>query len=78
MKHNLIGIKTQNLKRGEKMDKEKKTKLFLTMIITIIALLLVGIIYQFVCIKKMQREINSLKSTTQIVATYEGNTSNLY
>ena len=60
------------------MDKEKKTKLFLTMIITIIALLLVGIIYQFVCIKKMQREINSLKSTTQIVATYEGNTSNLY
>lgn len=60
------------------MDKEKKTKLFLTMIIAIIALLLVGIIYQFVCIKKLEREINSLKSpTTQIVATYEENTSNL-
>lgn len=53
------------------MDKEKKTKLFLTTIIAIIALLIVGIIYQFVCIKKMQREIDSIKSpTTQITATY--------
>ncbi len=60
------------------MDKEKKTKLFLTMIITIIALLIVGIIYQFVCIKKMQREINSLKSTTQIVAIHEEAIPTLY
>ncbi|MGN0798604.1 MAG: hypothetical protein ACI4L7_03490 [Christensenellales bacterium] len=56
------------------MDKEKKTKLFLTMLISIIALLVVGIVYQFVCIKKMQRDIDSIKnSASQIVCEYENN-----
>ena len=56
------------------MDKEKKTKLFLTMLISIIALLVVGIVYQFVCIKKMQRDIESIKnSASQIVCEYENN-----
>lgn len=50
------------------MDKEKRTKLFLTMIIAIIALLVVGIVYQFVCIKKMQREIETLKDSSTCVA----------
>jgi cell division protein FtsL len=60
------------------MDKEKKTKLFLTMIITIIALLIVGIVYQFVCIKQMQREIESLKTTTQITAEYKENLNQFF
>ena len=50
------------------MDKEKRTKLFLTMLIAIIALLVVGIVYQFVCIKKMQREIATLKDSSACVA----------
>ena len=53
------------------MDREKRTKLFLTMLIAIISLLVVGIVYQFVCIKKMQREIDSIKNSASCIVYQE-------
>ena len=53
------------------MDREKRTKLFLTMLIAIISLLVVGIVYQFVCIKKMQREIDSIKNPACCIVNQE-------
>ena len=53
------------------MDREKRTKLFLTMLIAIISLLVVGIVYQFVCIKKMQREIDSIKNPVSCIVYQE-------
>lgn len=50
------------------MDKkDKKTKLLLGMIIAIIVILLVGIIYQFVCIKRLQKKIDQYESTSASV-----------
>ena len=53
------------------MDREKRTKLFLTMLIASISLLVVGIVYQFVCIKKMQREIDSIKNPVSCIVYQE-------
>lgn len=57
------------------MDREKRTKLFLTMLIAIISLLVVGIVYQFVCIKKMQREIDSIKNPVSCIVYQEKDTN---
>jgi cell division protein FtsL len=48
----------------------KKSKMLLGLIIAIIAILLVGIVYQFVCIKKLQRKIDEYENA-QIVANIE-------
>ncbi len=42
----------------------KKTKLILSMIIAIIVVLLIGIIYQFVCIKRLEKQIEDLNSAS--------------
>ncbi len=47
------------------MDKnDKKTKLFLGMILAIIVILIIGIVYQFVCIKKLQHKIDQYENAT--------------
>lgn len=57
----------------EKNNKKKSQLIFIT-VIAIIALLLVGVIYQFVCIKKMERQIDDLQSQLSISSTSsEGN-----
>ncbi len=42
----------------------KKSKLILGMIIAIIVLLLAGIIYQFICIKRLERQIDNLETSS--------------
>lgn len=46
----------------------RKTKLILGMIIAIIIILLAGIVYQFVCIKRLQSQIDQL-TNAQILET---------
>ncbi len=41
-----------------KEKRDRKTKLFLGMVIAIIAVLLIGVIYQFVLIKRLEKQIN--------------------
>lgn len=46
------------------MDKnDKKSKMLIGMIVAICAILLVAIIYQFVCIKRLQRKIAEYESS---------------
>lgn len=52
---------------------DKKFKTLMIVIIVIMALLLVGVIYQFIEIKVLQKEIGELKS----VAEFSANMTNL-
>lgn len=42
-------------------NNKRKTKLVVATIIAIIVLLLVGIVYQFVCIKRLERQIDDIE-----------------
>ncbi len=49
-----------------KLDNNKKSKLLMYIVIATIALLLVGVIYQFVCIKQLEHRVNNLEASVQI------------
>ncbi len=56
----------------------RKTKLILGMIIAIIIILLVGIVYQFVCIKRLQSQIDQLTNAQILETSDKYTTINFY
>lgn len=56
----------------------RKTKLILGMIIAIIIILLAGIVYQFVCIKRLQSQIDQLTNAQILETSNKYTTINFY
>ena len=55
---------------SEEEEKKKKTKRLIIMMIAIITILFIGIVYQFVVIKKLQKQVDS-SADISISTTYD-------
>lgn len=59
--------KSTNIKKDKKQQDNKRNYLIYGLLLAIIAVLLVGVIYQFVCIKKMQNQLEKQNSSAVVI-----------